>query len=127
MAARKDSSELLKDSPGISKRQKPDPPVTVVLRDLMSDEGHPLELTSRLNPMMARAAQIGLIFGTMLKCPVTGEVGSSYVRSRIEQIERLGVSMNGAGRQDLIAALQAGGSLPDAYYVQPRTNFEVRE
>ena len=41
---------------------------------------------------------------------------------------RVGVSMDGRGRQELIDALTAGGRLPDSYYEKGKeTSFIVTE
>lgn len=123
----KSPQDLLRDPPGVKTKGKPDPPVTVVLGDLMTTGGERLELTARLNVTMARAVQIGYIFSTMLKCPVTGRVGSDFVKGQVEQIMRLSVSMDGKGRRDLIDALQAGGRTPDSFFATAQTNYQMRE
>lgn len=96
---------------------------------MMVEDGKKLELMTRANPTMARAAQICYIFSTMIKMNDSEVVGSKYVAGRMEQLERLGVGMNGLGRQDQIAALQAGGRLPDAYYERPGASaqFDLKE
>lgn len=103
---------------------KPDAPVTVVIRDLMTDSGKPLEILTRTNPHLAKAAQICYIFGHQI-ADENGELGNQYVNSRMEQIERLAISMNGKGRDDLIAALNAGGRLPDSYYQTKSPGFSA--
>lgn len=83
-------------------------PVTDVVGRLTTESGPQLEIMSRTTPRMVEAAQVGFIYSSML--------GSSYVSRRIDQILRLGISASGAGRNDMIEALKAGGSVPDAYY-----------
>ena len=129
-AAKKAPTDLLNNpEPGPSKRTKPEPPVSVVIGHLMHEDGPPLELTTRMTPGAARATQISFIFATQMKCPVTGELGSSFMEAMMSQIHRLLVSYGGKGREDLIAALDAGGSLPDAYYegVRSANYLEVKE
>lgn len=99
----------------VDKNDKPLPPVSVVVSNLLTEDGARLELLTRNNPTLAKAAQIGFIFSTMIK-EEDGSTGCPYVGERIEHIERLAVSEGGKGREDQIAALQAGGKLPDTYY-----------
>lgn len=119
---------MLADPPERTTRDKVEAPVTGVLRNFMVEDGKRLELMTRANPTLARAAQIGFIFANMIKTD-DGATGSAYVSGRIEQIERLAVSLSGLGRQDQIAALQAGGRLPDAYYEKSGAGaqFEIKE
>lgn len=128
--AKKNPSELLNEPPEkVASASKTDAPISVVLRNFMVESGKKLELMTRANPTMARAAQIGYIFSTMIKMNDSERVGSEYVAGRIEQLERLGVGMSGLGRQDQIAALQAGGRLPDAYYERSAGSqqFDVKD
>jgi hypothetical protein len=105
----KDASDLLTNPANIAKApSKPDAPVSVVLKNLMTTEGKELEILTRTNPNLANAAQIGFIFASIY--------GSKYVAARVELIERLAISMEGKGREEQISALQAGGKLPDAYF-----------
>lgn len=83
-------------------------PVTDVVGRLTTESGPQLEIMSRTTPRMVEAAQVGFIYSSML--------GSAYVSRRIDQILRLGISASGAGRNDMIEALKAGGTVPDAYY-----------
>lgn len=89
-------------------KDKPEAPVSVVLKNLTETEGKKLEVLTRTNPALANAAQIGYIFSHVF--------GSKYVAGRVELIERLAISMDGKGREEQISALQAGGSLPDTYF-----------
>lgn len=115
----KDASDLLSNPQTIAKTpSKPDAPVSVVLKNLMTTEGKELEVLTRTNPNLANAAQIGFIFATIY--------GSKYIASRVELIERLAISMEGKGREEQISALQAGGKLPDAYF-DKKPNAEFSE
>lgn len=123
---KKDPAALLNvESAPTSKRDKPDAPVSVVVNHLMHESGAPLELTTRMNAAAARAAQVCLIYSTQMKDPVTHEVGCDFIVQMDEKIQRLLVSYGGEGRKDLIAALQAGGRLPDTYYeTGKRANYQ---
>lgn len=130
--AKKDPIELMNNDGAAGQnnsRKKPEAPITVVLRNFMMEEGKALELTSRMNLAAIKAAQVTYIFSTQLRCPVTGEIGSPFLVESMEQIERLLISKDGLGRQDQIAALQAGGRLPDSYYQDgKKANYmEVQE
>lgn len=129
MAEKKSPSDLLTEAPAKSAaREKAEAPVTAVLRNFMVEDGKKLELMTRANPTMVRAAQIGYIFSKMKKTN-SGRVGSDYIAGRVEQIERFGVGLSGLGRQDQIAALQAGGRLPDAYYERSggSSQYEIKD
>ena len=118
MARRKTVDELNQNPIPLSvdKNDKPLPPVSVVVSNLLTEEGPRLELLTRNNPTLAKAAQIGFIFSTMLTEEAAQVPGCPYVGERIEHIMRLAVSEGGKGREDQISALQAGGKLPDTYY-----------
>lgn len=94
----------------------PDPPVTVVLDNLSTTEGVRLQALTRTTPALAAAVLIGFIFNTTIIEEGCDEPGCDYIAQYIEHLERLAVSMDGKGRDDQIAALQAGGSLPDTYF-----------
>ena len=95
---------------------EPVPPVSIVLDYFALESGKRLELLTRTNPNLARAAQIGLIFTRHIRPEPTHDSQSLYVLGRVEQLERLAVSIDSGGRMDMIAALDAGGSLPGEYY-----------
>ena len=101
---------------------EPVPPVSIVLDYFALECGNRLELLTRTNPNLAKAAQIGLIFTHHIKPEQTQGSKSQYVLSRVEQLERLAVSIDSGGRMDMIAALDAGGSLPGEYYDKGQDN-----
>ena len=114
---KKSPTDLLNgDGQPTDRKTAPPAPVSVVIGHLMHEDGAALELTTRMNPAAAKATQVAFIFGTQIRCPITHEKGSPFMVSMNEQIQRLLVSYNGEGRKDLIAALQAGGQLPESYY-----------
>lgn len=106
--ARAKSSDLKKNGVIRVGRTMPDPPVSVIADQLTQLSGPELEITTRSNPQLVKAAAIGYVFSSRFD--------SAFVRGRIEQIERLAESEGGQGRRDLIDALEAGGRLPEAYY-----------
>lgn len=115
----KDAADLLSNPSQIAKgSNKPDAPVSVVLKNLMTTQGKELEVLTRTNTNLADAAQIGFIFASIY--------GSKYVAARVELIERLAISMDGKGREEQINALQAGGKLPDSYF-EKRGSSEFTE
>lgn len=70
--------------------------------------GKELELFSRATHQIANAATIGY--------NMRFRFGSRYITGRIEQLERLSVSIRGMGRDEVVRSLQAGSGVPDAYY-----------
>lgn len=99
--------------------RKRDMPVNVALGQLTTLEGSGLELTTRTTPRLVHAAAFAYIY--------THTYNSDYARGRIEQIERLAVSMNGQGRRDLIDVVQAGGSMPDNYLEGASQEFMIHD
>ena len=104
--AKKDPQTLLSGKG--SKSHRRDPPLTVVLDYLTTTEGEQLEVLTKTTPMLASAALIGLIYTKTIIDEGSDSVGCEYVSSRVEQIERMAISMDGKGRDDLISALSAG-------------------
>lgn len=105
---RKSAEDLVKDPSFVSLGSAPEIPVRTALKQLMTTQGDGLELSTRSSPAIARAASIGYIYTTVY--------ASQYVQGRVEQMERLAVSMQGQGRRDLIDTVKAGGRMPDSYY-----------
>lgn len=99
----------------VDKNDKPLPPVSIVVSNLLTEDGPRLELLTRNNPVLSKAVQIGFIFSNMI-VEEDDSAGCPYVTDRMNSIMRLAVSQDGKGREDQIAALQAGGKLPDSYY-----------
>lgn len=114
--AKREPASLLNEPPKQQTNARPDAPVSVVVNHLMHETGNALELTTRMNQAAARAAQVSYIYASQMKDPITHEIGSEFIVNMNEKIQRLLVSYGGEGRKDLIAALQAGGRLPDSYY-----------
>lgn len=117
--AKKDPQEL-RENPQIRPRSgMPELPVNTAIKQLTKLGGDELEISTRSNPTLARAASVGYIYSHVY--------GSKYVQGRIEQIERLAISAGGAGRRDMIDAVKAGGRIPDAYYGAPKSSPEWRD
>lgn len=87
--------------------KRPELPVNTALDKLSKLQGEELEISTRSNTTLNRAAAAGLIY--------VHTFGSSYAAARVEQIERLAVSVDGQGRRDVIDAIAAGGKVPDEY------------
>lgn len=85
-----------------------EPPVSRGMMHLTTTRGAELEILTRTSVAIVRAIDAGSIFA--------GRYRSSYIQSRIEQMERLAISNDGQGRDEIIRVIQAGGRLPDAYY-----------
>lgn len=117
MVKGKDPQEL-RENPRIQigGKKLPELPVNAAIGQLTKLKGDELEITTRSNPTLAKAASVGYIY--------THTFASSYVQGRIEQIERLAISAGGQGRRDLIDAVKAGGRIPDAYYGGERGSRE---
>lgn len=105
---------------------KQDAPVNTVLSNFMIPSGPGLELLTRTTPNLAKAGEICLIYGTMIK-QEDGSMGIPYMRDLFAQLMRFAVSMDGKGREEQIGALQAGGKLPDSYFDHGSSTFEVKD
>lgn len=100
------SADSLIDNPVFQQQaQPPELPVRTALSKLTTTKGDDLEMTTRATPQIVRAAQVGYIYARIY--------GSSYIQGRVEQMERLAVSMGGQGRRDLIDTVEAGGRMMD--------------
>lgn len=84
------------------------PPVSRGMGYLTTTKGAELEILTRTSVAIVRAIDAGSVFAARYR--------SSYIQSRIEQMERLAISNDGQGRDEIIRVIQAGGRLPDAYY-----------
>ena len=111
------SPQSLKRTPKLAIKSKPDLPINSVVRELVNQNGPSLELTTRTTQQLAFAAAMGHLYGS----PISYD--SDWVKSRIDQLLRLGISINGLGRQDLINAL-AAGQIPGEYYTEDRSSGE---
>lgn len=85
-----------------------EPPVSRGMGYLTKTGGAELEILTRTSVAIVRAIDAGSVFAARYR--------SKYIQSRIEQMERLAISNDGKGRDEIIRVIQAGGRLPDAYY-----------
>ncbi len=98
----------LRNNPRVGAQSKrPELPVNTALDKLSKLGGEELEISTRSNTTLNRAAAAGLIYTFTFK--------SGYAAARVEQIERLAVSVDGQGRRDVIDAIAAGGKVPEEY------------
>lgn len=108
MSRKKSAAELLDDPQGDFDIDESDPPVTKGMGFLATTQGPRLEMMTRTN----RAIVSGISAGSAY----VQRYNSSYVRKRVERIERLAVSLGGQGRSEMIQMVGAGGPVTDAYY-----------
>lgn len=99
-----------------SRAERPDLPVNTALRKLSQLHGPELEISTRTNTTINRAAAAALIY--------TYRFNSAYAAARIEQVERLAISVDGQGRRDIIDTVAAGGQVPDEYLNGPGRTYE---
>lgn len=104
---KKPASALADNPKAPSPDYNPRLPVNTALDNLTQLSGDRLEISTRSNVTLNRAAASAFIY--------TSTFGSAYAKGRIEQIERLAVSSAGEGRKDIIETIRAGGTVPDAY------------
>lgn len=97
----------------------PEAPVSKGIENLTVENGDRLQLMARINNRETmQAIAIANIYVNIY--------GSKYVGGRINEILRVGVSVGGQGRRDIIDIVDAGGSLPPEYYTgQPRNKFKL--
>ena len=81
-------------------------PVTTALDKLTITDGQMLEIMTRADSGVIRAAQILYIY--------TNVYQSQYAAGRMEQLYRLKISQDGLGRRELIDVVDAGGRIPDS-------------
>lgn len=86
----------------------PDTPFDTAVGLLSSTEGKRLELMCRATKSIAEAAEVSYNMIYRFR--------SQYIKGRMEQIERLSVSISGQGRGEIVQSLQAGSGVPDAFY-----------
>lgn len=119
--AKKSPQSLLSGNGPVHNRR--DPPLTVVLDYLTTTKGDTLEVLTQTNPALAVAALTGMIYSRTIIDEGSEDYGCDYVEERIEQLERLLISMGGKGRDDLINALSAGRGTNESS--DPSTFVEV--
>ncbi len=108
MAKKKASDLLSQDSYDDFDVTSTDPPVTKGMGFLASTSGPKLEMMTRTNRAIVEGISAGQAYWQ--------RYNSSYIRGRVERIERLAVSTGGLGRSEMIQMVGAGGPVSDAYY-----------
>ena len=86
----------------------PDTPFDTAVGLLSTTKGPHLELMCRATKSIAEAAAVSY--------SMIYRFQSNYIKGRMEQIERLSVSISGQGRGEIVQSLQAGSGVPDAFY-----------
>lgn len=115
----KTANDLKSNPQPIKRPDEKEAPIQTAYRHLTVTEGKQLEIMSRSNPTLAKAAHLAFIFNSTIAHDLPDgieSVGIPYVEGYITLVERMSVALDGKGRQELIDALGAGGKLPDAYY-----------
>lgn len=115
MRKKKTADDLKKNPMLVNKIDPNTPPVSFVLSNLLTTGGKQLEIMTRSTPEMQKARTTTFFFATQIKTR-RGGTGIEYANEMYEQLMRLSCSLNGEGRKEQIACLQAGGQLPDSFY-----------
>ena len=92
----------------LSKQQLPDLPIKTATEILTQKSGKGLLQNARTNRYLAEAVMFGY--------PWLARWDDDYINAKVERILNLSISNDGQGRRDIIDCLQAGGTVPDAYY-----------
>lgn len=93
----------------------PELPVSTAIDKLTITDGEMLEIMTRADPSVIRAAQILYIY--------TNVYGSAYAKGRMEQLYRLKIAQGGLGRRELIDAVDAGGRVPGEVFGGPQQQY----
>ena len=112
--ARKSSSLRTDPQVSLGGKDRPDLPVNTIAKQFGTLNGQGLEIISRTNPRLCRAAMFGFVYSY--------KFGVGYVDGRCDQNLRLAESFDGQSRRDYIDLVKAGGSVPDAYYSDGKKN-----
>ena len=108
----RDATDLLTDPQvpevGDMPETMPDTPYGMAFNLLSALKGEELEIMTRSNPMLIKAAQVSY-------CMVA-QFGSGYIAGENDQLGRFAVSLKGEGRKEIVDSLRAGGDMPDAYF-----------
>lgn len=90
--------------------QLPDLPIKVTMDHLTETEGRGLMQVARGTRKLVEAV--------MFVYPWEARWDDDYARAKKDYLLNLSISMNGDGRNELVACLDAGGQIPDGYYSQ---------
>lgn len=83
-------------------------PFNSTMDALLTTGDKTLELMCRASKPIAEAASVAYNIAFRFK--------SKYVIGKVEQIERLSVSLGGQGRAEVVQSLQAGSGVPGEFY-----------
>lgn len=112
--SKKSGGELL-DEPFLDSFDESTPtPFDQTVDYLATTEGKKLELFHRSTPAVAEALQVSY--------SMVYRFQSKYIQGKGNQLMRLTVSREGAGRQELVDSLKAGSGVPDAFYESQGSN-----
>lgn len=110
MSDEKKSGEELMDEPQFTdySTNMGETPFNSTMDALLETKGERLEMLCRATRQIAEAASISYNMHFRFR--------SKYIAGKIEQIERLSVSINGQGRSEIVQSLQAGSGVPGEFY-----------
>lgn len=91
------------------------PPVNIVISDLETTKGEQLQIFTRSNPAMVKAARVAGYFANEIMND-DGTMGIPYAADALDRAMRFAISIDGEGRKELIETVKAGGDLPSEYY-----------
>lgn len=86
----------------------PELPIKTTTKILTQTEGRGLKQNTRGSKALVEAVMFGY--------PWVSRWNDDYVANKLDDLMSLAISMDGAGRRDMIDCLDAGGTVPDAYY-----------
>lgn len=108
MSRKRPAADLLKAGNGSWQVQTSDPPVTKGMGYLAAEQGNRLEMMTRTNRAIISGISAGSAYVYRYESP--------YIQGKVDRLMRLAVSSGGEGRKEMIAMVQAGGQMSDAYY-----------
>lgn len=107
----KTAEDMLRNPmPEVLTRRDEQTPFDKTYDALMCTTGPRLELVTRTTRKLAKAVNIGHTW--------MFHYNSWYIRSRLDTMMRLHVSMGGKGRMEMVQSLQAGSGVPGEFYDQ---------
>lgn len=92
----------------LSTPKLPELPIKTATNTLTQTEGRGLKQNARVNR--------GIIEAVMFGYPWVQRWGDAYVGNMLDDMMCLSIGLDGQGRRDIIDCLDAGGTVPDAYY-----------
>lgn len=92
------------------------PPVNIVLDNLTTEGGKRLQLMTRSNPSLVKAARVSFFYATQIKGDNNKDIGIPYAMEHLEMCERYAIALDGQARRELIDTVKAGGQMPGEFY-----------